>query len=117
MNSTAEEQRLFRLLVTHHSSLITETHMTRIVHLALKVKDLEKATAFYQDVFGLREVNTHKHSDHVSRHMTDGAFDFTLMKYDENVESVERDAAGVNPCIHHFALEVDDIEKSTAELT
>lgn len=90
--------------------------MSRIVHLALKVEDLEKATAFYRNVFGFREVHTHKHSDHVSRHMTDGAFDFTLMKYDEGVESVERDAAGVNPCIHHFAVEVDDIAKYTAEL-
>jgi lactoylglutathione lyase len=35
--------------------------MSRIVHLALKVEDLR---------------------DHVSRHLTDGAIDFTLIKYD-----------------------------------
>lgn len=30
--------------------------MNRIVHLALKVEDLEKTTEFYQKVFGFREV-------------------------------------------------------------
>jgi catechol 2,3-dioxygenase-like lactoylglutathione lyase family enzyme len=34
--------------------------MNRIVHLALKVDDLEKTTAFYRKVFGLREVETRK---------------------------------------------------------
>ncbi len=33
---------------------------TRIVHLALKVEDLEKTTEFYQNVFGFSEVETKK---------------------------------------------------------
>ena len=32
--------------------------MNRIVHLALKVDDLEKSTEFYEKVFGFREVET-----------------------------------------------------------
>jgi lactoylglutathione lyase len=40
--------------------------MTRIVHLALKVEDLEKTTEFYQRVFGFREVRTQRVRDHVS---------------------------------------------------
>lgn len=42
----------------------------KIVHIALKVKDLESSTKFYEDVFGFRQVTTHrgKYSGHVSRH-------------------------------------------------
>jgi lactoylglutathione lyase len=84
--------------------------MNRIVHLALKVEDLEKTTDFYQKVFGFREVETRKTRDHLSRHLTDGALDFTLIKYDADTQSAESKAAGEGPCIHHFAIEVDDIE-------
>ena len=90
--------------------------MNRIVHLALKVDDLEKTTEFYEKVFGFREVDTRKTRDHISRHMTDGQLDFTLMKYDEGTTSKESMAAGEGPCIHHFAIEVDDIEKCTDQL-
>jgi lactoylglutathione lyase len=90
--------------------------MNRIVHLALKVENLEKATEFYQKVFGFKEVETKKTRDHISRHMTDGGLDFTLMKYDEGTRSAESLAAGEKPCIHHFAIEVEDLEKSTADL-
>ena len=90
--------------------------MNRIVHLALKVDDLEKTTEFYQKVFGFREVETRKTRDHVSRHLTDGALDFTLIKYDEGADSAEAKASGEGPCIHHFAIEVGDIEKATEEI-
>jgi lactoylglutathione lyase len=90
--------------------------MNRIVHLALKVEDLEKATEFYQKVFGFREVETRKTRDHLSRHLTDGALDFTLIRYDEGTQSAESRASGEGPCIHHFAIEVDDIERYTEQL-
>jgi lactoylglutathione lyase len=90
--------------------------MNRIVHLALKVEDLEKTTEFYQKVFGFREVETRKTRDHLSRHLTDGAIDFTLIKYDEGTQSAESKASGEGPCIHHFAIEVEDIESYWKQL-
>ena len=84
--------------------------MNRIVHLALKVDDLEKTTEFYQKVFGFREVETRTTRDHLSCHLTDGAIDFTLIKYDDGTQSAESKASGEGPCIHHFAIEVDNIE-------
>ncbi len=90
--------------------------MNRIVHLALKVEDLEKATEFYQKVFGFQEAETRKTRDHVSRHLTDGAIDFTLIRYDDGTTSRESQAAGDGPCIHHFAVEVDDLEKYAEEI-
>lgn len=90
--------------------------MNRIVHLALKVEDLERTAEFYEKVFGFKEVETRKTRDHLSRHLTDGALDFTLIKYDADTQSAESKAAGEGPCIHHFAVEVEDLEKSTQQI-
>ena len=90
--------------------------MSRIVHLALKVDDLEKTTEFYEKVFGFREVETNKTRDHLSRHLTDGEMDFTLIKYDDGTQSAESKASGEGPCIHHFAIEVEDLRQSASAL-
>ena len=37
--------------------------MPRIVHIAIKVDDLEKATKLYEDVFGFRQAGTGYHVD------------------------------------------------------
>ena len=90
--------------------------MSRIVHIALKVDDLEKTSEFYEKVFGFWEAETRKTRDHLSRHLTDGYIDFTLMKYDEGTDSAESKAAGEGPSIHHFAVEVDDMDKYAKEI-
>ena len=90
--------------------------MNRIVHLALKVEDLETTTKFYEEVFGFWEAETRKTRDHLSRHLTDGEIDFTLIKYDAGTQSAESKAAGEGPCIHHFAIEVEDMDKATAQI-
>jgi lactoylglutathione lyase len=89
--------------------------MSRIVHLALKVDDLEKSTQFYEKVFGFKEVETSKVRDHVSRHLSDGNMDLALIKYDSE-ESAESSASGQGPCIHHFGIEVEDLKKAAAGL-
>jgi lactoylglutathione lyase len=95
---------------THHVGSLA---MNRIVHLALKVEDLERTTEFYEKVFGFWEAETRKTRDHLSRHLTDGDIDFTLIKYDDDTDSDESKASGEGPCIHHFAIEVDDMEEYT----
>jgi len=87
-----------------------------IVHLSLKVDDVEKTGDFYKEVFGFRDSETRRTRDHVSRHMTDGYLDFTLMKYDAGTTSKESRASGDGPCIHHFALEVDDVKRATDDI-
>lgn len=81
--------------------------MPRIVHIALKVPDLEAATKFYQDVFGFKEVKTLRRGEHVSRHMSDGNIDVALMEYDSE-DAKEALLSGTGPCIHHWGIEVDD---------
>jgi lactoylglutathione lyase len=83
--------------------------MPRIVHIALKVNDLEKTSEFYEKVFGFAAVETSKVRDHTSRHLTDGTIDLAVIQY-ESEDSAEARAAGPGPCIHHFAIEVDDLE-------
>ncbi|HET7678641.1 MAG TPA: VOC family protein, partial [Xanthobacteraceae bacterium] len=81
----------------------------RIVHLALKVQDLEKATKFYENVFGFRTVSTDHSREHISRHMTDGELDLALMVYDSE-DAKEAKWAGAGPRIHHWGIEVEDQE-------
>jgi lactoylglutathione lyase len=90
--------------------------MNRIVHLALKVEDLERTTEFYRKVFGFVEMNTAKVRDHTSRHLSDGVLDIALIKYDAGTASAESKAAGEGPCIHHFAVEVDDVDAATRQV-
>jgi len=90
--------------------------MNRIVHLALKVEDLERTTEFYQKVFGFVEMNTEKVRDHTSRHLSDGVLDVALIKYDAGTQSAESTASGEGPCIHHFAVEVDNIDAATRQV-
>ncbi len=89
--------------------------MARIVHIALKVDELEKASQFYEKVFGFQPVETSKTRDHTSRHLSDGTIDLALIKYDSE-ESAEARASGAGPCIHHFAIEVDDFDQAVAEI-
>jgi lactoylglutathione lyase len=82
----------------------------KIVHIALKVNDLDAATKFYEEVFGFRQVTTHrgKDSQHVSCHLTDGAIDLALLRYDSE-DAPDAVLSGTGPCIHHWGAEVDDI--------
>src|ERR1700735_3121676 len=81
--------------------------MARIVHIALKVEQLEKATKFYEDVFGIYQTKTDHARGHLSRHMTDGNIDLALMLYDSEDEK-EAKLAGAGARIHHIGVEVTD---------
>ena len=94
--------------------------MPKITHISLKVNDIETTSRFYETVFGFTHVNTvhraGKRGSHVSRHLTDGVMDLTLMQY-EHEDADEADFAGPAPCIHHFGIEVDDVEAFARALT
>jgi lactoylglutathione lyase len=81
--------------------------MPRIVHLAVKVDDLEGASKLYETVFGFSHVSTVQSPGHVSRHLSDGSTVLSLLKYDSEA-APEATLAGSGPCIHHFGIEIDD---------
>jgi catechol 2,3-dioxygenase-like lactoylglutathione lyase family enzyme len=88
--------------------------MARIVHIALKVADLETAGGFYERVFGFKRVDEGQVRDHTSQHLSDGTIDLALIKY--HGDTPEGLLSGKGPCIHHFGIEVEDLEASVLEL-
>ena len=83
--------------------------MPRIVHLALKVDDVDKASEFYQKVFGFKHTGTRRAGplkDHISCWLSDGDMGFTLIKYDSE-DAPEARIVGPGPCIHHFGIAVE----------
>lgn len=92
-----------------------KSEKSRIVHLALKVQDLEKATKFYENVFGFKQLGTTPHGHHVSRHLTDGNIDLALMAWDRD-DREDALLAGAGPRIHHWGLEVADREAFAATI-
>jgi len=87
--------------------------MPRIAHIALKVADLDKTAEFYENVFGLSPVGKSRSEDRSRNRLSDGDIDLTFLKYDDDKSSMAQ-AAGDGPCIHHFAIEVDDFAKYVA---
>ena len=87
--------------------------MPRIAHIALKVADLDKAAEFYENVFGLSPVGKSRSEDRSRNRLSDGEIDLTFLKYDDDKSALAQ-AAGDGPCIHHFAIEVDDLAKYVA---
>src|SRR5215813_1862732 len=89
--------------------------MARIVHIAIKVENLEDATRFYEDVYEFKQVSTERNGQHISRHMTDGHIDLALMVYDSE-EAPEAQLAGPGPRLHHWGISVDDQEAAAAKI-
>jgi lactoylglutathione lyase len=88
----------------------------KIVHLALKVDDIEASKEFYETVFGFKAVHeAHKH-DRTSYHLTDGYIDFALTQYKEGASSRAATALGQPTGIHHFGFEVEDVDGFVGEL-
>jgi catechol 2,3-dioxygenase-like lactoylglutathione lyase family enzyme len=82
----------------------------RLVHVAIKVDDLERSSAFYEQVFGFHRTGISRSSEtnaHTSLHLSDGTSDLALMRYDSE-QAPEADLAGPGPCIHHIGIRVDD---------
>ena len=84
--------------------------MPQITHLSLKVNDVESATALYENVFGFEYQQTLQANGHISRQLSKNGFSLVLMQY-ESEQSSEALLAGPGPCIHHFGVEVDDMQK------
>ncbi len=89
--------------------------MSRVVHIALKVLDLDVATKFYTEVFGFKETKTGRSRGHISRHLTDGHVDIALMLYDDET-SDEAQLAGPGPRIHHWGISVDDQDAAAEKI-
>jgi lactoylglutathione lyase len=75
--------------------------MARIVHLAMRVEDIDKASDFYCKVFGFKPVTVPGLRSTV-RYLTDGTVHI---------------GKNEQPAIDHFGVEVESVEKCLAEVS
>ena len=81
--------------------------ITRLLHTRYRVNDLEKTTAFYRDVLGLKEVRRH-----TSPRGSTLVF-FKAPESDETIEICHYPASGpvtVQPDLTHLAFAVEDLD-------
>jgi lactoylglutathione lyase len=89
--------------------------MARIAHIALKVDEIEPSAQFYEKVLGFVPTGKSRSENRARGSFSDGEINLTLLRYDsEDAEHAQ--AAGAAPCIHHFAIEVEDLAKAVAQV-
>jgi lactoylglutathione lyase len=86
--------------------------MPRIAHLAMKVEDIDKASDFFAQVFGFTRIEVSGVRSTV-RYLTDGNVHLAINQ--ARAANPASGKAAENPCIDHFGIEVDDVQRSTAE--
>ncbi|MBM2806058.1 MAG: Glyoxalase/bleomycin resistance protein/dioxygenase, partial [Deltaproteobacteria bacterium] len=82
--------------------------MARIAHIAVKVEDIEQSAQFYENALGFVPTGKSRSENRTRASFSDGEINLTLLRYDSE-DAAMAQAAGQGPCIHHFAIEVDDV--------
>lgn len=87
----------------------------RIVHFAVRVKNVDSAVKFYKSALKLRELARLNIKNLTAVHMTDGNIYLSVVQYHSD-ETAESRVAGPAPCIHHYGMEVPEPEAFFASL-
>lgn len=85
--------------------------MARLRHIAVCVKDLEKAKSFYESVFELKEVGRETIEIGSAIYMSDGVINLALLNFSGRKGNDLADpasAVGAN----HFGFQVDDLAET-----
>ena len=89
--------------------------MARLRHIAVCVKDLEKAAKFYATVFEMKEVGRETIEIGSAIYMSDGVINMALLNFAGNKGNDLKDpknAVGAN----HFGFQVDDIAETQKKI-
>jgi len=85
--------------------------MARLRHFAVVVKDLDKAAAFYRDVFDLKRVGREDLDMGSAIYMTDGVINLALLNFKgDKGHGLADPKAFVGA--HHFGFQVDDLAEA-----
>jgi catechol 2,3-dioxygenase-like lactoylglutathione lyase family enzyme len=89
--------------------------MAKIRHIAIQVPDLEKAAAFYEQVFDLDRVNQVESPIGNAISLSDGTVNLTLLHFPEGTKGGKGgpDWAG----LHHIGFVVEDEAEADARIT
>jgi catechol 2,3-dioxygenase-like lactoylglutathione lyase family enzyme len=82
--------------------------MAKLRHIAIVVKDLEKAAQFYETVFDLKRVGYDDLGFGRGIYLSDGVMNLALLNYSGSRGSGLKDA-GSFVGAHHFGFVVDDL--------
>ena len=85
--------------------------MAKLRHIAVVVKDLERAAAFYEKVFDLKRVGEEHLEMGSGIYLSDGVINLALLKYKGESGSGLKDAASFVGA-HHFGFQVDDVAET-----
>jgi catechol 2,3-dioxygenase-like lactoylglutathione lyase family enzyme len=89
--------------------------MARLRHIAIVVRDLEKAAKFYEGVFELKRVGQEVLDFASAIYLSDGVINLALLNYTGKRGSGLDDAKNFVGA-HHFGFQVDDIATMQARI-
>jgi len=91
-----------------------EEAMARLRHIAVVVKDLEKAASFYEEVFEMKRVSREDLPIGSAIYMSDGVVNMALLNFKGSAGSKASDLpeAGTFVGAHHFGFQVDDLAET-----
>jgi catechol 2,3-dioxygenase-like lactoylglutathione lyase family enzyme len=89
--------------------------MARIRHIAIATRDLEGTKKFYIEGLGLKEVGKINTPTSEGCYLTDGHVNFAILKFKYD-EPAKTEGTLRYTGIHHFGLEVQDMEEARARI-
>jgi catechol 2,3-dioxygenase-like lactoylglutathione lyase family enzyme len=89
--------------------------MARIRHIAIATRDLEGTKKFYIEGLGLKEVGKINTPTSEGCYLSDGHVNFAILKFKYD-EPAKTEGTLRWTGIHHFGLEVEDMEEARARI-
>ena len=89
--------------------------MARIRHIAIATRDLEATTQFYIEGLGLKQVGKINTPTSEGYYLSDGHVNFAILKFKYD-EPAKTEGTLKWTGIHHFGLEVDNMEEARARI-
>ena len=89
--------------------------MARIRHIAIATRDLDGTKKFYIEGLGLKEVGKINTPTSEGCYLSDGHINFAILKFKYD-EPAKTEGTLRWTGIHHFGLEVEDMETARAQI-
>ena len=89
--------------------------MARIRHIAIATRDLDGTKKFYIEGLGLKEVGKINTPTSEGCYLSDGHINFAILKFKYD-EPAKTEGTLRYTGIHHFGLEVEDMEEARARI-
>jgi predicted enzyme related to lactoylglutathione lyase len=102
------------IIRTRTGILAQEEEMARLRHIAVVVKDLERAASFYEEVFELKRVGREDIEIGSAIYMSDGVINLALLNFagskGSKASSLPEGSGFVGA--HHFGFQVEDLAET-----